>query len=495
MYFLIFKFFSVCEYLRDFSDRMEGTEDGMELALPTPACNKDGNYEPIICTKKTIRVTQAQQRRILEEKNVRQMRMLLSQQSLPSKIKRSADESRSDDEQLMHELSKCPVYRCRGCEFGYVYGDDGCITCECLKSSEPPANCTLLNCLQCVSGYKRDSTGCSTCNCVNEIYTKRDENNCPLLNCASCEHGHKTDSNDCQLCECLPAFNKTMDIFKESDCPLFKCVPCDHGYSIDVNGCLTCDCLPAPSVTECSLVNCQNCTFGYKYDDKGCNTCECQETEYPKASADCPTMKCVACYPSEHKRDERGCLTCDCVDDSVVIEDSNECHIKRCKPCKNGYQIIENGCKSCDCIADKTKRDLSNENLKLVKVSDDRNEHSAEQLDVKNLMKYLRQNILARSENSEANYMAEILSRKLLSQVVQERSAKVIDTNAFGGQNLNQAIDKNDKAVTHQQSKILPSNDNPYVDVEIEECFCVDGFGTEIPRSRGQNVTLSDCQK
>lgn len=415
----------MCEYLRDFSDRMEGTEVGMELALPTPSCNKDGNYEPIICTKKTIRVTRAEQRRILEEKNVRQMRMLISKSiPLSSRNKRSNDENHTLDEQTMSELSKCPVYRCIGCEFGYVYAEDGCVTCECLKNKDPPANCTQLNCLECESGYKRDNNGCETCNCRSEIYTKRDEENCPLLNCAPCENGHKIDLNGCKLCQCLSTFNKTMDILKESDCPLYKCVPCEHGYQIDSNGCQTCDCAAAPNTTK---------------------------------SLGCPLYKCV--------------------------------------PCEYGYEIDSNGCQTCNCTSapNKTKRDINSENLKLVKVSD---EHSStEQLDVKNLIKYLRQNILARSENSEANYMAEILSRKLLSQVVQERSAKVIDTNTFGRQSLSEDINKNGKPLITTQPKILPATDSLYVEIEVDECFCVDGFGTEIPMSRGDNVTVTDCKK
>lgn len=240
----------MCEYLRDFSDRMEGTEAGMTLALPTPTCKADGTYEPMMCQTKTIKVSPMERRRILEQRNIRQMRMLLQN---------SAREKRS----------------------------------------------------------------------------------------------------------------------APKGCPLLKCVPCENGFEVDEDGCQTCKC------------------------------------------------KSVA-----HRE----------------------------------------------------------ENLRLFKVDDSSDENRG--LDVKSLIKYLRQNMLARSDNSEANYISEILSRKLLHQVVQERSAKVIDMRSSGGpQSLERGITKTDS----KEKK--PFTNQGLVEVEVEECWCIDGFGTEIPRSRGNNVTFNSCQE
>lgn len=39
----------VCEYLRDFDEKMEGTVDGMRLALPPPSCTEDGSFTARQC--------------------------------------------------------------------------------------------------------------------------------------------------------------------------------------------------------------------------------------------------------------------------------------------------------------------------------------------------------------------------------------------------------------------------------------------------------------
>lgn len=267
----------VCEYLRNFSDRMEGTEDGMVLALPTPSCNKEGAYDSSICIKKKILVTRAEQRQIIERNNIRQMKALL----------------------------------------------------------------------------------------------------------------------------------RTPRQLDNKNCPLYKCIPCPNGYEIE----------------------------------NGCQTCKCK---------------------SNKEYNER------------------------------------------------TKRDTK-ENLRLHQVSQQNGQNNENQLDVKNIIRYLRQNIMTHPQNDEANYLAEILSRKLLNQVVQERNAKVIDFGIPNVQNLDTSSmnskNKIDKIKTRKQEKVISTDsdstthsieqlkNNDLVEIEIDECWCVDGFGTEIPESRGYNVTKQSCQE
>lgn len=470
---------------------MEGTEAGMVLALPTPGCYKDGSFEPRICTKKTIKITRAQQKQMLEQKTVREMRALLQ----------SSSKSRTMDRTKNKRDATCVDLKCSAeCEHGFKRDTKGCFTCECQEPCHQTAICPLA-CEQ-YNGYETEPDGCRSCKCAPMEYRKPKE--CAYMaKCRPCEMGHIFDERGCNTCECqkvkYPSHNcpkldcgpngeenfqrrdrngcltcsetNITTIVKMSDhCAPKRCSPCLFGYRLNPSdGCESCQCRDSPKALSkpviCSQTQCAiRCQFGLKYDHNGCELCECQETEYPTSG--CPTMKCQACSEPGYKRDQHGCLTCNCINEHVL---------------------------------ERERRDTgaSGENLRLAKVE----QRSAnEPLDVKSMIHYLRQN--ARSSNQEATYMAEILSRKLLSQMqVQERSAKVIDNQDFAGsaQSLDRGSGKVPAglnraklgAAEKQTSSQKLAGD--LVEVEVDECFCVDGFGTEIPNSRGMNVTMEAC--
>lgn len=82
---------TMCEYLRDFSKRMEGTEKGMQLAISPPVCTSEGNFRERQCKLRKLMVTRAEHRKILEENTIRKMRMLLQSTDVPTRSKRDVE--------------------------------------------------------------------------------------------------------------------------------------------------------------------------------------------------------------------------------------------------------------------------------------------------------------------------------------------------------------------------------------------------------------------
>ncbi|XP_045777097.1 kielin/chordin-like protein isoform X1 [Maniola jurtina] len=102
---------TMCEYLRDFDEKMEGTVDGMKLALPAPTCQPDGSFTPQQCA------------------NGRCWCVDSSGTEIPDT--RTNDSSTIDCEKVRSELS-CLDLTCRmGCDYGFELGAGRCPTCKC----------------------------------------------------------------------------------------------------------------------------------------------------------------------------------------------------------------------------------------------------------------------------------------------------------------------------------------------------------------------------
>lgn len=93
------------------------------------------------------------------------------------------------------------------------------------------------------------------------------------------------------------------------------------------------------------------------------------------------------------------------------------------------------------------------------------------------IMSYLRQRMLVSEEDLG----------------VQGRSAKIIDFNRLDSKNSNANVDKPEVKPSSLLKKPLPVEDD-LVEIDVEECWCVDNFGTEIPKTRGMNSTKKSCE-
>ncbi|XP_057651996.1 uncharacterized protein LOC130891358 isoform X1 [Diorhabda carinulata] len=299
---------TMCEYLHEFSESMEGTREGMTLALPTPECDSNGNYNPMQCANDYCWCVDNFGTEI-------------------PKTRQTGKASKNCTE--LRETLDCLDLTCRmGCEYGFILDEDtGCPECQCRDpctgiTCNDDEQCQLVEvsckdhycppvpaCLpkkvgQCPYLVPATTTSCDfecnsdmACNgttrcCSNGCGTQCIE---PLL-LTGCQHqkslaqhqAHesgmpagrvyipacKEDGSympkQCNPgtgeCWCVDEFgfelsqtrfksskNFSCDTPLESKCPLYKCEDnCEHGYELDEKGCRTCEC-----VDPCSKITCR----------------------------------------------------------------------------------------------------------------------------------------------------------------------------------------------------------------------------------------------
>ncbi|EDW80868.1 uncharacterized protein Dwil_GK11329 [Drosophila willistoni] len=246
---------TMCEYLRDFSERMEGTEEGMQLAVPAPRCNEDGDYQARQCQLRKIRVTRAEQRKILEENTIRRMRMLL----LNKRSRRDAERLklyRVDDSALKVHIAEPVMARSAkvidlGAErqqgLGQLFETEFKKVASATKRPSSGAGGALEEELVemeveqcwCVDSFGTEIPRSRGFNVTDETCVQlRDELDCLDLTCRmGCEYGFALDSETrCPACQCRdPCENVSCGDGKE--CRIVD-VSCEGEYCPPVPACL-----------------------------------------------------------------------------------------------------------------------------------------------------------------------------------------------------------------------------------------------------------------
>ncbi|XP_075983106.1 uncharacterized protein LOC142981232 isoform X2 [Anticarsia gemmatalis] len=295
---------TMCEYLRDFDEKMEGTVDGMKLALPAPTCKSDGSFTSQQCA------------------NGRCWCVDSFGTEIPETSTRNA--SAIDCDKLRSELS-CLELTCRmGCDYGFELGAGRCPTCRC---RDPCAGVTCPAGRACAAvDVACDADYCPP---VPACLPKK-PGQCPYLvpSNGACEWSCRTDaecgpSERCCATGCGTACTKAVHqtacqqrralalhtAAETGSPPAWTWVPkCkeDGAYEIvqcrgsdktcwcvdvagnEIAGTRTSNSTPNCDVpTKCPLPSCEEttiCAHGRKLDDKGCPTCECRD---PCAEAKC----------------------------------------------------------------------------------------------------------------------------------------------------------------------------------------------------------------
>lgn len=295
---------TMCEYLRDFDEKMEGTVDGMRLALPAPTCQSDGSYVPQQCANGRCWCVDSFGTEIPET---------------------NTDNSTAIDCLKVRQELSCLDLTCRmGCDYGFELGSNKCPTCRCrdpCNSVQCPSGrtCALVDvacdadycppvpaCLpkkpgqcpylvpsngacewacrsdaECGPGSRCCATGCGTA-CARALHQSACQQRRALALHTAAESGHPPASTWIPTCAEDGSYEKIQ--CRSSD----KVCWCVDGAGNEITGTRATNSTPiCEDPTACSPAKCDDpvqCPYGPKLDTNGCPTCECRD---PCSEANC----------------------------------------------------------------------------------------------------------------------------------------------------------------------------------------------------------------
>ncbi|XP_046997028.1 balbiani ring protein 3-like isoform X1 [Schistocerca americana] len=289
---------TMCEYLRDFNDKMEGTREGMSLALPAPRCHPNGSYEAMQCSLHNGR----------EE--------CWCVDEFGSEIPHSRNNGSTNCASLREEIS-CLGLTCRlGCDYGFeIDPETRCPRCECRNPCDS-IQCSLEEECQMVEVNCDDEF----CPSVPACLPKK-PGQCPYLipmNSGSCDYECKSD-NDC---------NSTS-----------KCCS---------NGCGT-QCIEPVLLTACQH---QKAIVQHKAHEKGIPA---RQLYVPQCNDEDGSFEQIQCHPVSRQCwcvDEKGEElpgTRAPPDVQPSCSAPAECPELECEPCEHGHHMDQFGCQTCKC--------------------------------------------------------------------------------------------------------------------------------------------------
>ncbi|XP_055371709.1 uncharacterized protein LOC129605792 [Condylostylus longicornis] len=393
---------SMCEYLRDFSDRMEGTEEGMQLAIPPPRCAEDGAYSPRQCTYKNIKVTRKEQKQILEENTIRKMKMLLHTRS--KRQTESLKLYRVDDGTLNIRVA-APVMG-RSAKVISSMGSSkyqdlsGLFETDVKKVAPAPkrplgddelVDMEVEECW-CVDGFGTEIPESRGFNVTDDSCVQlRESIDCLDLTCRmGCEYGFiLSPETKCPACQCRDPC-EGVNCSNGKECRTVE-VSCEEEYCPPVPACLPRKAGQCPFLVPPSPDNANTCDYECRTDShcegtkrccsNGCGT-QCVEPQMKTACQHLQTiqmhqsselgipakqMYIAQCDPLSGKWNEIQCgpeNLCWCVNErgeelsgtrikgktpTCEINSALECPLQKCAPCENGFKTDRNGCQTCEC--------------------------------------------------------------------------------------------------------------------------------------------------